>query len=95
MDTNRTVSETAAIVVAQVAARVERRAKDAGLNPVLLAERTGIARSTLLRRLSGASPFTVAELAAVAGALDVSLSDLIAGTAGSKDSTSVMERAAS
>lgn len=66
---------------AQVAAAVEAARGTAGLSEVVLADATNIPRSTLKRRLSGASPFTVEELDAIATALGVSIVDLIGGVA--------------
>lgn len=64
---------------AQVAAAVEDARKTAGVSEEVLADRTGIARSTLKRRLAGFSPaFTVEELQAIANALDVPFADLLA-----------------
>lgn len=42
-----------------------------------LAESTGLALSTLKRRLLGHSPFTIDELVGIAAALEVSLLDVI------------------
>jgi len=50
---------------------------DQAVSRVAPAEATGIPRVTLVRRLSGRAPFTVTELAAVAGALGVPLTDLL------------------
>lgn len=47
-----------------------------GWSEKALAEATGIARVTLRRRLAG-SPFDVAELAAIAAALELSVSALL------------------
>ena len=41
------------------------------------AETTGIPRATLLRRLSGHSPFQTTELAAIAALLGVNVSDIV------------------
>ena len=43
-----------------------------------LSEKTGIPRTTLARRLAGSSPFTVAELAAIADVLDIPVVSLVA-----------------
>lgn len=61
-----------------VAARVRVAMEQAGHSEKSLADITGIARSTLRRRLTGGSPFTTAELAAVAPVLEVKLVELLA-----------------
>jgi len=61
-----------------IAARVRVAMDEAGQSEKSLADVTGIARSTLRRRLTGGSPFTTAELAAVAPVLEVRLVDLLA-----------------
>lgn len=62
---------------AQVAAAVEAARGTAGLSEVALAEATNIPRSTLKRRLGGASPFTVEELDSIATVLGVSFETLL------------------
>lgn len=57
-----------------VAERVSQAIEVAGQSQKSIALVTGIPRTTLARRLSGASPFTVAELAAIALALEVDVS---------------------
>lgn len=42
-----------------------------------LSEKTGIPRTTLARRLAGSSPFTVAELAAIADVLGIPVISLV------------------
>lgn len=42
-----------------------------------LSVKTGIPRTTLARRLSGSSPFTVAELAAIADVLGIPVASLV------------------
>lgn len=69
MDISR---ETAALV--QAALDVAER------TPLAVSEHTGIPRTTLLRRLTGTSPFTVAELEMIADFLGVSLLSLIPDT---------------
>ena len=56
---------------------VQTAMADQAVSRVAPAEATGIPRVTLVRRLSGRAPFTVTELAAVAGALGVPLTDLL------------------
>lgn len=55
---------------ALVATAVTEAMEAAGLSTKALAETTSIPRVTLIRRLRGISPFTVAELAAIAEALN-------------------------
>lgn len=64
MDTNPTFHE-------QVARNVAAAVSAAGETTKNVAEATGIARMTLTRRLTGATPFTVAELALIARHLDL------------------------
>lgn len=60
-----------------VAAAVRQAIEDAGETQLGVAEKTGIPRTTLMRRLGGHSPFTVAELAAIADALGRRIPDFI------------------
>lgn len=60
-----------------VADRVVAAMESKGATRLGISEATGIPRTTLLRRLSGASSFTVAELDAIARALEVPVRDLI------------------
>ena len=60
-----------------VADRVVAAMQSKGATRLGISEATGIPRTTLLRRLSGASSFTVAELHAIARALEVPVRDLI------------------
>ena len=69
MDTNETTKAVAEAVREHIAI--------AGETQLSIAEVTGIPRTTLMRRLSGVTPFTVAELAAIASALGCTLGDLI------------------
>ena len=62
----------------RIARAVSQAIKDAGLSENAVATRSGIPQSTLNRRLSGLTPLTVVELAAIAGVLDVSVARLIA-----------------
>lgn len=58
-----------------VAARVRAAIDAAGLTLLGLSEATGIPRTTLTRRLSGVSSFTVEELEALARELGTDVSD--------------------
>lgn len=60
----------------RVATTVAGAMTASGWSEKKLAETTGIARVTLRRRLAG-SPFTVAELAAIAAALDTTVTALL------------------
>jgi transcriptional regulator with XRE-family HTH domain len=62
----------------QVAERVLGELTGQGLSQRWLAEQTSIPLATLNRRIQGRTSFTVDELYQVAGALDVTVSDLIA-----------------
>lgn len=64
-----------------VADRVVAAMETKGATRLGISEATGIPRTTLLRRLSGASSFTVAELDAIARALEVPVRDLIGDAA--------------
>jgi transcriptional regulator with XRE-family HTH domain len=48
---------------------------------VSLAPLVGMRQQALSRRLSGRTPFTIDELARIAGALDVALADLVSEAA--------------
>lgn len=61
---------------AAIAAEVSRRIDAAGLSRRDVASRTGIALTTLTRRLTGTSPFSITELAAIAALLDTTVSGL-------------------
>lgn len=50
---------------------------ESGKSQLSLSDETGIPRTTLLRRLSGATPFTVAELQRIAEALGVPVVSLL------------------
>lgn len=63
---------------ARVAEAVRSRMTEQNVSQVSLSEATGIPRATLIRRLQGHSPFTVAELVAIANHLGVTASDLLA-----------------
>lgn len=67
-------------IAQQVAAGVAQAIQDCGLSEVAVAERSGIPRTTLKRRLAGHSAFNVAELAAIAAVLGVDFASLTAGT---------------
>jgi predicted transcriptional regulator len=62
----------------QVAAQVSKQIAESGVTVVWLCEKTGIPRSTLLRRLGGHSPFDLNELDRIAEALRVPPSALMA-----------------
>ena len=51
--------------------------ESAGQTHLAVAEQTGIPRTTLLRRLTGTSPFTVSELERIAALLSVPVHSLI------------------
>lgn len=54
--------------------------KRSGRSQLSLSEESGIPRTTLLRRLSGATPFTVEELQRIADCLDVPVVSLLGPT---------------
>ncbi len=62
----------------RVAEAVREAVAARGISQIALSEATGIPRVTLIRRLNGHSPFTIAELAAIAEHLGVTVSDLVA-----------------
>ena len=64
----------------ETAALVQAALDVAGRTPLGVSEHTGIPRTTLLRRLTGTSPFTVAELEMIADFLGVPLLSLIPDT---------------
>lgn len=64
-------------LTAQTAHRVAQRIEDRGTSVAWVIRRTGIPRSTFLRRLSGHSSFTLAEVELLAHALDTSATELI------------------
>lgn len=68
MDTTYASQVAAQVAAAMVAKDVSQKA---------LAEATDIPRVTLIRRLNGAQPFTVAELSRIAVALEVDVRSLI------------------
>lgn len=59
-----------------IATAVKLALKDAGISRRDAAERTGIPLTTLQRRLTGASPFLVTELAALASLTGTTVSAL-------------------
>lgn len=69
MDTRTTTERVAAASLSAMEAR--------GISVYELARRTGIARSTLNRRLSGYSPFTLRELDAISTALNLEPGSLV------------------
>lgn len=64
----------------ETAQRVTAAIEAAGRTPLTVAEQTGIPRTTLLRRLTGTSPFTVSELERIALMLCVEVHSLIPST---------------
>lgn len=64
----------------RTAAQVAAAMSDAGKSEVAVSEATGIPRSTLKRRLSGFSSFTVDELQRVADLLEVPVTTLLDAT---------------
>ena len=69
MDTNQYVN-----AVAQTTFKAMRAAGETQLG---LSKKTGIPRTTLARRFGGTSPFTVAELSAIATALGIPINALV------------------
>lgn len=61
-----------------IAQRVRVAMDDSGQSEKSLADETGIARTTLRRRLSGGSSFTTAELTSICPLIGASLIDLLA-----------------
>ena len=72
-----TTTETSRSIAANVSAALTT----AGIPQRDAASRTGIPLTTLSRRLTGNSPFTIVELDLIAGILGVTVSDLIAQAA--------------
>ena len=68
-----TIQESAA----DVAARITKARKIAGRSSIWLAEKSGIAEKTLTRRFAAPERFTLAELSAIARALDRELEDFL------------------
>lgn len=62
--------------VATVAERVAVAMEAKERSQVWLSDQTGIPRTTLIRRLSGHAPFTLAEIAAIASALGIDVDEL-------------------
>ncbi len=65
----------------QVAKAIESEMARSALSLNVVAERSGIPRSTLSRRLIGASPFTLSEVEALAQVFGVARSKLLSGAA--------------
>jgi hypothetical protein len=61
-----------------IAERVRSAMEKAGVSEVVLADDTGIPRTTLRRRLTGMSDWLTGELTAISGRLDVALVELLA-----------------
>ena len=64
-------------LTARTAMAVEAAIDAAGQSQLGVSDATGIPRTTLIRRLRGLSPFTIAELEAIAEVLGVTVSDLL------------------
>ena len=64
-----------------IAAVARNLMSEAGHNPATLAKASGMARTTLDRRLTGLSPFTTAELASLARVLNTDLITILAAAA--------------
>lgn len=56
---------------------VNKLLEEAGVSKLHTSETTGIPRATLLRRLSGATPFQTTELSAIAKLLEIPVSTII------------------
>jgi len=67
-------------ITRHTAERVAAGIEAAGLTPLAVSEQTGIPRTTLLRRLTGTSPFTVAELGLISAEIGVTPESLIGTT---------------
>lgn len=67
-------------ITRETAALVQAALDAAGRTPLSVSEHTGIPRTTLLRRLTGTSPFTIAELELIATLLAVPVHSLIPST---------------
>ena len=61
-----------------VAERVRAAMEEVGQNPKSLAEDSGVPRTTLIRRLTGNSSFTLNEIDALAPHLGTTVSELLA-----------------
>lgn len=61
----------------RIAGVVSQALEVRGLTVVALSDATGIPRTTLIRRLSGRSPFTVNELGEVADALGMTSTEIL------------------
>lgn len=81
-------------VTHQVATAVRERITGRGETQLRVAEVTGIPRATLMRRLSGAVPFDVDELARLAAALDCDITDFVPGAASREELRRTPERVA-
>lgn len=65
----------------RVAARISEQIRESGVTLTWLCVKTGIPKSTMLRRLNGHSPFNLNELDRLADALRMSTRDLLGGAA--------------
>jgi predicted transcriptional regulator len=61
----------------EVARTVSGQIAESGITVVRLCEKTGIPRTTMIRRLSGQSPFNLNELDRIAAALRVDVDSLL------------------
>lgn len=59
------------------AAKVEAARESKGVSRLALSHQTGIPRTTLIRKLDGKQPFTVTDIQAIAGALEVHPTSLV------------------
>lgn len=60
-----------------VSAHVSDQIKESGVKLTWLCEKTGIPRSTMVRRLNGSTSFSLNELDRIAAALRVTTADLL------------------
>lgn len=60
-----------------VSAHVSAQIKESGVKLTWLCEKTGIPRSTMVRRLNGSTSFTLNELDRIATALRLTTADLL------------------
>lgn len=67
-------------ITKRTAERVAAGIESAGLTALAVSEETGIPRTTLHRRLTGTSPFTITELGNIATLLNVAPESLIGAT---------------
>ena len=77
MDSTVIHMDTPAEFNRQLAGVVREAMKSAGISQRAMAERTSVPYTTLVRRLSGRSPFSVIELAAISQEMGTSIVDLM------------------